>query len=379
MAGFDNDVVYGEQGLRIGTFPLATSEKASIEFDESGGSVALLTHNTSNTASSEAYNEIKIAGTTAANAYSRYTIGSSTSWALGTPTAATTDGDAQINLVYKADGNADPDNRDYLPLRCDINKGGTNQGRAIARSQFAVASEGEASGKTVLLHAQNVETAVDSHVELLLQGGDPTLGAGGGSNFIRWGCLNQAQFTLGQGKDLTPSTQSLQIKTGSTFTAGVLHFQMEPSGEVTFPTTAAFCATNNASQLNKTGTGTTYTVAFGAERFDQNLDYSNPTFTAPVTGRYFFQGDIAVDGITAAATTATLSITTSNHTYIYNRISASAARTGGSNSFCLQGSVLADMDAADTCVIQVAVAGEVGDTVDIVKFAESSFSGFLQC
>jgi hypothetical protein len=59
MAGFNNDIVFAQEGMRIGDTTISTSEVASIQFDESAGDVALLLHNSSATAASTSHLKIQ--------------------------------------------------------------------------------------------------------------------------------------------------------------------------------------------------------------------------------------------------------------------------------------------------------------------------------
>lgn len=151
------------------------------------------------------------------------------------------------------------------------------------------------------------------------------------------------------------------------------------TGEMTFPLQSAFLGYIATSDLNRTGTGTTYTIGTNTaftEVFDQNSDFNtNGTFTAPVTGRYMLSAQVTLTGCTVN-TGSVLSIVTSNRTYrqTINRV---AAATDISNSL----TVLADMDAGDTATVTIAGTGEAGDTDDILGSATvvTYFSGHLAC
>jgi len=98
-----------------------------------------------------------------------------------------------------------------------------------------VFTSSDPSGRTVTLHGINADEAVDSDVQILLQTGNPADGAGGGSQYIRWGSEGQVQFSLGQGKDATSSTQPLEFKNAS-FPVGETIMQIHPGdeGNITF-------------------------------------------------------------------------------------------------------------------------------------------------
>jgi hypothetical protein len=139
----------------------------------------------------------------------------------------------------------------------------------------------------------------------------------------------------------------------------------------------AFLATHTVDQLNVTGAGTTATVNFTTEIFDQNSNYDGTnTFQAPLTGRYQFNCGLYIANATAS-TFGVLFINTSNRNY---QILTSLPYSAGGTEYDLSGSVLTDMDVSDTCIIQGAIFGMAGDTADYLANAGTTFfSGFLAC
>lgn len=148
------------------------------------------------------------------------------------------------------------------------------------------------------------------------------------------------------------------------------------SGEINYPLQPAFLAYLATTANNKTGTGTSYQLGTDAltEVFDQNSDFNtNGTFTAPVTGKYALNTSSIISGCTIA-TGQTTQISTSNRIY-----SSQFNRPAGNSNLCAPISVLADMDAADTAVVNVMSSGEAGDTDDILGSSTlfTYFSGAL--
>lgn len=142
-------------------------------------------------------------------------------------------------------------------------------------------------------------------------------------------------------------------------------------GEVTMAAQPAFLAQNSAQDDNATGDGTSLTVEFDTEIFDQNADYNNTTdtFTAPVTGRYQLSATIELVGITTAELRAEVIITTSNRTYTIRQSVGSVTGT-----YHVGISMLCDMDASDTAYITCAVY----DGTKVVDIGTASqFSGIL--
>lgn len=149
------------------------------------------------------------------------------------------------------------------------------------------------------------------------------------------------------------------------------------NGEMTNPSQPAFSAKVNTAQLNETGDGTSYgiTGAFWTERFDQNNDFLNGTFTAPVDGRYQLSGVFDVEGLTAAHTRGRCYVVTSNVAYEVINLNFGAIKESGNRAY-LPFSILVDMDAADTAFLQVAVLNGA-KTVDICT--RTYFTGVLIC
>lgn len=147
------------------------------------------------------------------------------------------------------------------------------------------------------------------------------------------------------------------------------------AGEVTWPLQPAFLAVNTADNADVTGDGTSYTMVYATEIFDQGSDYNTgtSTFTAPVTGRYYLSSSFLADQIGAGHTSGTASIVASNRTYRYwQNNPAGVGATQVSN-----GSVLMDMDVNDTATCNLTIGGGT----KIIDFGDGSvpsmFSGKL--
>ncbi len=142
----------------------------------------------------------------------------------------------------------------------------------------------------------------------------------------------------------------------------------------------AFLAYLNTSVTNVSGDGTTYTVIFDTEVFDQdsNFNLGTSTFTAPITGRYqlhfvaLFVGGTTINGAFGI-------INTSNRTYRINLPLAPAVTTTAGGTI----SVIADMDAADTATFQMSSTdggGKIDDVAGTTGGIIRTFvSGTLAC
>ena len=149
------------------------------------------------------------------------------------------------------------------------------------------------------------------------------------------------------------------------------------TNEVTMPLQPAFGAYIVANDLNVTGNDTLYTVGTNqawTETFDQNADFNvNGTITAPVTGRYQISTTVRMDGY-VAANTSYIIINTSNGDYNVSNTNG-LALINNTGTLSQGGSIFADMDAADTAVVQVLVNGEGADIIDLVSINRQIFFG----
>ena len=168
-------------------------------------------------------------------------------------------------------------------------------------------------------------------------------------------------------EDTTPQlggTLDIQANSiaGNGGTAGIT---ISANGEVSMTSQPGVLVHNDTPDNNVTGTGTSATVDFNVEIFDQNADFASDTFTAPVTGRYFVQTVIDMRGLTIAADQALLSIVTSNRTIQVVLLINGGAADWPFTAHMLNGSAIVDMDAADTLTITVSITGEATDVADI--------------
>jgi hypothetical protein len=150
-------------------------------------------------------------------------------------------------------------------------------------------------------------------------------------------------------------------------------FKSFQNGEISQPLQPSFLATAPANTANVTGDGTSFTVEFDTEIYDQGADYNAGTyiFTAPVTGRYLLSGHVLLTNLAGTHTTRSMDIITSNRTY--GCITNDASTVG---VMPLDFSVVADMDANDTARVTVTVSGgaktvEIFDAADYSAFSAS--------
>lgn len=157
-------------------------------------------------------------------------------------------------------------------------------------------------------------------------------------------------------------------------------WRMTTAGIRTMPLQPSFWAGAGGAQNNVTGDATNYTIVFSSEQFDQGNNFDGTsTFTAPVTGKYFFYATTTLQNISAAHNKASL--------FFYkNGASVQALNLGNvgvfkdaANNYSVQASAFINLTAADTVTVVVQVAGGA-KTINLLNdIAETKFTGYLVC
>ena len=181
---------------------------------------------------------------------------------------------------------------------------------------------------------------------------------------------NAQDFHIG----LDDTADSLVLGLGSTL-GTTAYIVCDATGAVTKPLTPAFFAYNSATRSNVTGNAVTYTVLFDTEVFDQNADFASNTFTAPVTGRYFLQGQVSTDAQTTTNTDGILGLVTSNRSLsvYYNPGNMEGVAATGQCSISFSG--IFDMDASDTAYVTIKIYQ--GTQIINVQPTNTFFTGAL--
>ena len=162
--------------------------------------------------------------------------------------------------------------------------------------------------------------------------------------------------------DATPGFLDAKVGGGLSVAADLL---VATAGTSAFQVRQASSQDNIAIGVNQ--------LVWNSEIFDLGNDFASNTFTAPVTGKYQFDCHIRLNSWDSAAGNYQLGFSMSNRAYA-TVTNGTDLSVDGINDLGL--SVLADMDAGDTCVANVSQSSGTVQT-DIIGGTDSSFSGFL--
>jgi len=209
--------------------------------------------------------------------------------------------------------------------------------------------------------------------------GSLTLDAASSDPFVQISINSDDKFIFGA--DDSDSDKFKIADANSLDTANL--FVMTADGERTLPLNPAFLAYNSSTDSNVTGSGQFIQIVHDSEIFDLNSDYNTGTgtFTASVSGRYFFIQSCSMSGLTAGQDNVNLRVSTSKQEFTtwpgdWGVIS------NASGELIINQVCFADMDAADTAICKLFVNG-ASQTVDFVGGASSTlqsyFAGYLVC
>lgn len=161
---------------------------------------------------------------------------------------------------------------------------------------------------------------------------------------------------------------------------GISGVSISANNEITMSSQPAFSAHKNDSAQANLAVDTDVTITFGTERFDVNSDYntSTSTFTAPVTGKYFFSVTLRFAQLDVDANYHIIWIDTSNETYRFI-VDPNDTMSGDPDFYSMTATVLADMDANDVALVKFA-QGAGSAIADVSGSASYSyFTGCLIC
>jgi len=192
-----------------------------------------------------------------------------------------------------------------------------------------------------------------------------------GDSFLQFNINDVAEFKIGVDDS---DSDKFKISQGSDLAANTT-FVMTANGERTMPLQPAFLAVAG-TENNATGDSTFHdigSITATTEIYDQGSNFTpgdgagtGALFTAPISGRYLLSFSVTtrIDSSTGGDDQYTR-ITTSNRTYFAYTL---PTRNQASGFYGIDGdiswvaTVLADMDASDTCIFYVVSRG--GSKVD---------------
>ena len=218
---------------------------------------------------------------------------------------------------------------------------------------------------------------VTANADMLIGGTTPTLTIGdAGAEDTKIVFDGNAQdYYIG----LDDSSDSFVIGLGSTLGTTV-HIHSDSTGQVTKPLQTAFSVVQSTGISAETvDDNTATTIGLNAEVFDVGGNFTNSVFTAPVTGKYYISGRIDLDAGTSSETkldALNMHLITSNRNYYIT--ATGTILTTATDSGAVNGSVVADMDANDTLILQ-AYCKKNGATTSTTTVQTSNTNTYAGC
>ena len=190
---------------------------------------------------------------------------------------------------------------------------------------------------------------------------------------------NAQDFHIG----LDDSSDDLVIGLGSAL-GTTSHIVCDEAGHVTKPLQPAFFGHAISGSAQSITNGSLTTLSLENEAYDINSDFNTGTytFTAPVTGKYQISGHFSTDLGSGTATQLNqigMQLTSSNRNY---RFFPGTGWTDNYDRVAAYGSVLMDMDANDTVVLEGYCARNSGTGASTSLVGSQYFSwmgGHLVC
>lgn len=180
------------------------------------------------------------------------------------------------------------------------------------------------------------------------------------------------------GIDNSETGDPLVFAHGSSLASNI-DLKIHNTGEVLKPKTPAFFSYLYSTQSNVTGNGTVYKIICNTENFDQGGNYNTTTgeFISPHSYKYLFICSVTFTGI-LSATLGEIRLVTSNKTYYLMKARPSVMVASNTKYLTFTGSVVVDMDAADTAYFDIKLSGEASDVIDIIGSDWlTTFSGYM--
>jgi len=158
---------------------------------------------------------------------------------------------------------------------------------------------------------------------------------------------NAQDFHIG----LDDTADDLVIGLGSAL-GTTTHMAFTEDGEVTKPLQPCVLVTIPSKLTNQGGSDTQTDIAWGTEIFDIGANFATPSFTAPVTGKYFMSAQVHLEQLDTNATFYQLYVVASIRTHYMGTIMPDKLFSADA-TMMLSATQIIDMDASDTLRIQL--------------------------
>jgi len=168
---------------------------------------------------------------------------------------------------------------------------------------------------------------------------------------------------------LDDSADTLVIGKGSAL-GTTTSMSFDANGIITKPLQPCFFVYKSSSQ--DVDTTNTTDITFDTERFDLNSDFGSNVFTAPVTGKYHFSASVGYVNAQAGGNIMVYFQVSNAEILAHRKDAGSDDSVYGTGQI----SVVIDMDASDTCKLQIDTNTDGDYAVESAVY-RTYFSGYL--
>ena len=154
---------------------------------------------------------------------------------------------------------------------------------------------------------------------------------------------------------------------------GSENMTINTDGEVTMANQPCFRI--GSGTQNNIAVSTNVNAVFDNEIFDIGANFASSTFTAPVTGRYFFTVSFRLSSLDTASSYLQVVLVASNRNTTLHTLSDISNHMSADDEYSFAAESLTDMDAGDTALVRIRIQGGTAQTD--VSSDGSHFMGFL--
>jgi len=199
---------------------------------------------------------------------------------------------------------------------------------------------------------------LDTSSDMVISGSTPTLtiGDAGAEDTSIVFDGNAQDYYVG----LDDTDDDLKIGLGSAV-GTTAHMVFDATGAITKPLQPCVLATIPSKLVNQGGSDTQTDIAWGTEVFDVGADFATPSFTAPVTGKYFMSAQVGLSQLDTDATFYQLYAVASNRTHYMGTIEPPKLFSADA-SHMITATQIIDMDVSDTLKIQLSQSDGASQT-----------------